>query len=109
MSKVGRNDPCTCGSGKKYKKCCLRKDRIERREEREEFCKEEEQQTLETPSITEVKTGVKDMPISEIRPPESPYPQVDMSLPDIPQEKQEIVEAWWDEIEPSSSGKTLMR
>lgn len=20
--KVGRNDPCTCGSGKKYKKCC---------------------------------------------------------------------------------------
>jgi len=23
--KVGRNDPCSCGSGKKYKKCCLRK------------------------------------------------------------------------------------
>jgi len=23
MSKVGRNDPCPCGSGKKYKKCCL--------------------------------------------------------------------------------------
>ena len=22
MPKVGRNDPCTCGSGKKYKKCC---------------------------------------------------------------------------------------
>ncbi len=22
-SKVGRNDPCPCGSGKKYKKCCL--------------------------------------------------------------------------------------
>jgi hypothetical protein len=22
MNKVGRNDPCTCGSGKKYKKCC---------------------------------------------------------------------------------------
>ena len=21
-TKVGRNDPCTCGSGKKYKKCC---------------------------------------------------------------------------------------
>lgn len=20
--KPGRNDPCTCGSGKKYKKCC---------------------------------------------------------------------------------------
>lgn len=26
MSKLGRNDPCTCGSGQKYKKCCLAKD-----------------------------------------------------------------------------------
>ena len=24
-SKVGRNDPCPCGSGKKYKQCCERK------------------------------------------------------------------------------------
>ena len=24
-AKVGRNDPCPCGSGKKYKKCCLGK------------------------------------------------------------------------------------
>ena len=23
--KIGRNEPCPCGSGKKYKKCCLRK------------------------------------------------------------------------------------
>ncbi|MFN4290048.1 MAG: UPF0149 family protein [Permianibacter sp.] len=22
VEKIGRNDPCTCGSGKKYKKCC---------------------------------------------------------------------------------------
>jgi preprotein translocase subunit SecA len=24
VRKVGRNDPCPCGSGKKYKKCCGR-------------------------------------------------------------------------------------
>ena len=24
--RVGRNDPCPCGSGKKYKNCCMRKD-----------------------------------------------------------------------------------
>ena len=24
--KIGRNDPCLCGSGKKYKKCCLKKN-----------------------------------------------------------------------------------
>lgn len=23
LDKIGRNDPCPCGSGKKYKKCCL--------------------------------------------------------------------------------------
>jgi Preprotein translocase subunit SecA (ATPase, RNA helicase) len=24
-SKIGRNDPCPCGSGKKYKQCCGKK------------------------------------------------------------------------------------
>ncbi len=24
--KIGRNDPCPCGSGKKYKNCCLTKE-----------------------------------------------------------------------------------
>lgn len=36
--KVGRNEPCPCGSGKKHKKCCLQKERerieAERRKER---------------------------------------------------------------------------
>jgi hypothetical protein len=26
MSKLGRNEPCPCGSGKKYKACCLGKE-----------------------------------------------------------------------------------
>ena len=26
MTKTGRNDPCPCGSGKKYKHCCLRQE-----------------------------------------------------------------------------------
>ena len=25
--RISRNDPCPCGSGKKYKKCCYHKDR----------------------------------------------------------------------------------
>ena len=28
--KIGRNDPCPCGSGKKYKRCCLEKDEANR-------------------------------------------------------------------------------
>ena len=27
VPKAGRNDPCPCGSGKKYKHCCLERDR----------------------------------------------------------------------------------
>jgi len=23
IGRTGRNDPCPCGSGKKYKKCCM--------------------------------------------------------------------------------------
>ena len=25
VKKIGRNSPCICGSGKKYKKCCINK------------------------------------------------------------------------------------
>ena len=32
MANIGRNDPCRCGSGKKYKRCCLDKDEAAGRE-----------------------------------------------------------------------------
>jgi len=31
MNKTGRNDPCPCGSGNKYKRCCLPKDQAAER------------------------------------------------------------------------------
>ena len=30
MAKIGRNDACPCGSGKKYKKCCQARDEAAR-------------------------------------------------------------------------------
>jgi tetratricopeptide (TPR) repeat protein len=33
MAKPGRNDPCPCGSGKKYKKCCLANEEAAEREQ----------------------------------------------------------------------------
>ena len=33
--KIGRNDPCPCGSGKKYKQCCLKKDQEAERQARQ--------------------------------------------------------------------------
>jgi len=29
ITKIGRNDPCACGSGKKYKKCCQLTEKVE--------------------------------------------------------------------------------
>ena len=29
FEKIGRNDPCPCGSGKKYKNCCLNTGKFE--------------------------------------------------------------------------------
>ena len=29
-NKIGRNDPCPCGSGKKYKNCCLKSGKYEK-------------------------------------------------------------------------------
>lgn len=29
MADTGRNEPCPCGSGKKFKKCCAQAERIE--------------------------------------------------------------------------------
>lgn len=34
---VGRNDPCPCGSGKKFKKCCLPKQRRQAEESQSKF------------------------------------------------------------------------
>jgi len=35
-SQLGRNEPCHCGSGKKYKQCCLAKDEAAARAARAE-------------------------------------------------------------------------
>lgn len=36
--KVGRNDDCTCGSGKKYKRCCIAKEKKQRVISTDESC-----------------------------------------------------------------------
>jgi len=31
IKKIGRNDLCWCGSGKKYKNCCIDRDRLNKK------------------------------------------------------------------------------
>jgi hypothetical protein len=53
---IGRNDPCHCGSGRKYKQCCLAKDEAAERAARakdanqaKEAAPEEAQRAAPTP------------------------------------------------------------
>src|SRR5512143_1311775 len=38
--KIGRNDPCPCGSGQKYKKCCMAKGGVERADPQEVYARQ---------------------------------------------------------------------
>ena len=38
---IGRNDPCHCGSGRKYKQCCLAKDEAAERAARAKAAEKE--------------------------------------------------------------------
>lgn len=55
MAKIGRNKPCPCGSGKKYKNCCLKKDRYSKnlpddalKRLKEEFSKYNQEDLIKT-------------------------------------------------------------
>lgn len=68
MSKVGRNDPCPCGSGKKFKRCCIDRVEAEQRvarvaanleqEERMESVLEAAEQVLEASRAMEEVEGL---------------------------------------------------
>ena len=47
---LGRNDPCHCGSGKKYKQCCLSKDEETGRAQRAKVAAEAPAAAEETPA-----------------------------------------------------------
>ena len=71
MAKIGRNDPCPCGSGKKYKKCCLASDEAAARAarpappaavpERRPYLADYFQEHDELDELTEASNAVVDM------------------------------------------------
>ncbi|WP_234032661.1 YecA family protein [Paenibacillus faecalis] len=63
MNKIGRNDACHCGSGKKYKRCCLEKDReAERQPHHIEPSPEEKQAMLNPPTnMAEFMAALREM------------------------------------------------
>ncbi|WMJ74172.1 SEC-C metal-binding domain-containing protein [Cytophagaceae bacterium ABcell3] len=56
MSKIGRNEPCPCGSGKKYKKCCEASD-LKKEIEKSQPVKKEKPLFIENDSFPEPSEG----------------------------------------------------
>ncbi len=118
MTRIGRNAPCPCGSGRKYKKCCLEKDLAERRTpspraatgpEWEEVENPEAQEFSDLAESPEVRANAyadeidrKEAPVMERAPQPDPprYPKPREALPDLPAEQQALVEAWWKGFKP---------
>ena len=118
MTKIGRNAPCPCGSGRKYKKCCLEKDLAERRTlpsraangpEWEKVENPEAQEFTDLAESHEVQANAyadeidrKEAPVMERAPqPELPrYSKPREDLPDLPAKQQAVVDAWWKDFKP---------
>ena len=59
MAKPGRNDPCPCGSGKKYKRCCLTRDEAAEREQLAKAQAARDERTVEKrQSLREVREAM---------------------------------------------------
>jgi tetratricopeptide (TPR) repeat protein len=59
MDKTGRNDPCPCGSGKKYKKCCLPKHQADQHQQFAEQQAEREQRAdAHRSSLSEIRAAI---------------------------------------------------
>jgi hypothetical protein len=48
-AKPGRNEPCHCGSGRKYKHCCLEKDNAKEAAARSKAAAEEAAKSADSP------------------------------------------------------------
>ena len=62
--KIGRNGPCPCGSGRKYKHCCLPKYRAEQRKVLEEQRAQAEAQTILPSPLSPLEIAALRRPIA---------------------------------------------
>lgn len=114
MSKLGRNEPCHCGSGKKYKKCCLNKDEEKNQmdsnsnnegctdyeddfeeifEEEEEIAEAEFEDITDREEYDNIKHKIKEL--------RKKYAckKFEENPSDISPYEQKIVDAWWHKFD----------
>jgi methionyl aminopeptidase len=56
-AKIGRNDPCPCGSGLKYKKCCMGKESLGSVHLKEKYYREHRIRLKEKADIEAIKSA----------------------------------------------------
>jgi len=118
MTQIGRNALCSCGSGRKYKKCCLEKDLAQRRTLPPRAATGPEQEEVENPEAQEFsdlaespevladayadEIDREEAPVMEraLQPEPPRYPKPREELPDLPAEQQALVDAWWKDFKP---------
>ena len=61
MTKISRNAPCPCGSGKKYKKCCLQQDESNARAKRKKIEQNAEMLIYQEDDLDELSNSVLDL------------------------------------------------
>ena len=115
--KIGRNDPCHCGSGKKYQKCCLEKDQAawgqaaataaatskhdSGKDEPSQNAGEESDAVEEESAVEPVELAQRTEVAEEAEPPPArEYPRPDEELPDLPPAQNQSIEAWWAKADP---------
>jgi hypothetical protein len=107
--RTGRNDPCPCGSGKKYKKCCLASD------EAKERAPQVPAPSAGEAALADKREGAREE--IEVQPgdaspddagataegPDTP----DSKWPPLADDDQRRVDAWWNEIRPVYTGQRI--
>ena len=113
MSKIGRNDPCPCGSGKKYKKCCLAQDDKRRIEETRpddmSALFEDIQVRFDMYDDLDEPEALDEPPYADID--EEPYVGKTISddVPEISEQDEALVNAWWTDYETMKDPDEILR
>lgn len=109
MAMIGRNSPCPCGSGRKYKKCCLSKDGHQARPLSRGFdaaaAEDQEERLASEPDEIDDRYAAEskeEIEWVQVKTTSAPLesPQIDDEPPPTSAAEQLEVDAWWREFAP---------
>lgn len=111
--KIGRNDPCPCGSGKKYKQCCLPKARqqsvaVRRNADTDDVF---EDRPVESAGLRDEHEAMRASASSGLAFEDEPFLSRALGdeVPDISEEENALVDAWWTAYQRMKDPDEILR